>query len=343
MSFEPGDASNSHVSSSGLVLFFVGATRSVNVNVATNATTTTIQCESGDMLAFEGDCGSAIRCEVSSLPIDLRNRPSGIAAITYVIRLEWSKEHACSGGVTFTPQTPCPLRFPAWTAYGALGVDVEARESGLPNTGLGLFLLRDYPRGGIVTEYDGALRHVRKVSGKRKLAEMTLSSHWRSLPGCDLVIEGISEFRGLFNGRGGASLANHKTGREANSKFEIIWTERDRIPRFCEDDGCHYVVPRIVLTLLKPAFKGDELFVDYGEDTAKRFLLSSPYENQGKLGRKCGSSPFDERLIFNASGQRATSASGVVTQPLPALTVQASLVGEVDDIDNQSLGEMVCF
>ena len=83
--------------------------------------------------------------------------------------------------------------------------------------------------------------------------------------------------------------------------------------------------------------------MDYGEDTAKRFLLSSPYENQGKLGRKCGSSPFDERLIFNASGQRATSASGVVTQPLPALTVQASLVGEVDDIHNQSLGEMVCF
>jgi len=340
-SFQPGDASNSHVSSSGLVLFFVGATRSVNVNVATSATTTTIQCESGDMLAFEGECGSAISCEVSSLPIDLRNRPSGISAMTYVIRFEWSQEHACSRGVTFTPQAPCPKRFPAWTAFGALGIDVEARQSGLPNSGLGLFLLRDHPRGGIVTEYDGALRHVRKVSGKRKV-DKALSSHWRSLPACDLVIEGISESRGLFNGRGGASLANHKAGREANSKFEIIWSERDRIPRFCEDDGCHYVVPRIVLTLLKPAFKGDEIFVDYGEDTAKHFLLSSPLEKQGALGRKFGSSPFNERLIFDASGgQRAKSPSGVVTQPLTTLTVQAVLVGEQDDIQNQSLGEMV--
>ena len=316
------------VSSKAQILLFVGATRTVQLN-AVNTTTTTIDCESGDMLAFEGDCGSNTSCEVCSLAIDLKNRPSGIAAVTFVLRLEWSQEHACvSGGASFRPQGPCPQRIPAWTAFGVIGIDVEARTSGLEDSGMGLFLLRDFPRAGPVTEYDGALRHARKVSGKSKL-DLKMSSHWRSLPGCDLVIEEISEKRGLFNGRGGASLANHKPGRAANCKFDILWAERDRIPRFCEDDGCHYVVPRIVLYLLRPAEKGDELFVDYGEDTAKRFLLASP-EHQGPM--KLGSSPFEERFVYARRARDISAADNggveVSYQPMSSMHAVALLPGE---------------
>jgi hypothetical protein len=275
------------------------------------------------MLAFEGDCGSNTTCEVCALAVDLNNRPSGIAAVTFVLRLEWSQEHTCiSGGASFKPQAPCPQRIPAWTAFGVIGIEVEARTSGIPDSGMGLFLLQDFTRAGPVTEYDGALRHVRKVSGKSSV-DFKLSSHYRTLPGCDLVIEGISEKRGLFNGRGGASLANHKTGRAANCKFRILWAERDRIPRFCEDDGCHYVVPRIVLYLLQPAVKGDELFVDYGEDTAKHFLLASP-QHQGPM--KLGSSPLDERFVFARRGDNG--GAEVCYEPLTSLHAVAMLPGE---------------
>ena len=101
------------------------------------------------------------------------------------------------------------------------------------------------------------------------------------------------------------------------------------LPRFCEDDGCHYVVPRIVLYLLRPAEKGDELFVDYGEDTAKRFLLASP-EHQGPM--KLGSSPFEERFVYARRARDISAADNggveVSYQPMSSMHAVALLPGE---------------
>ena len=71
------------------------------------------------------------------------------------------------------------------------------------------------------------------------------------------------------------------------------------IPRFCEDDGCFHVLPRIVLTLLGPARQGDELFVDYGIDTARRFLEMSA--SRKRLHSKVGESQIEERQFFDQS------------------------------------------
>ena len=285
----------------------VGATRSLEFDDG-KGTTVSLSCESGDLLAVEGALAATIAFNVGTLPMDLHNPPTGIKAVTFVVRLQWSHDHVCSGArddsdSSFANLSPFPVCIPAWTQFGVLGAEVEARTSAIDGAGFGLFLLKDYERGGPVTEYDGSLRSHAKIVGKRDPIILgQRSSHWRSLPGCDFVIEGISQHQGMFNGRGGASLANHKAGNHANCKFEIVWKERELIPRFCEDDGCFHIVPRIVLTLLGPAKQGDELFVDYGIDTAKRFMEDAPRSaSRKRLHSKVGESQIEERQFFDQS------------------------------------------
>jgi len=260
--------------------------------------------------------------DVGTLPMDLPNHQTGVFSISYVLRIRWSHDHVCSYGgdkCTFANLTPFPDRIPAWTQFGVLGEEVEAKPSEIDGAGLGLFLLKDFPSGGPVTEYDGSLRCNAKVVGKRgDNGSNVLTSHWRTLPGCDFVIEGISQGRGLFNGRGGASLANHKPGNEANAKFEIVWTERERIPRFCEDDGCFHVVPRIILSLLAPAKKGAEIFVDYGINTAKLFMESNPTNVLKGVGSKVGQCLFHERQFFDNHDVHM-QAEGVTHLPIVEL------------------------
>ena len=238
--------------------------------------------------------------------------------------------------ISFDNLAPFPERIPAWVHYGVLGLDVEAKTSGVDGAGLGLFLLKDYPNGGPVTEYDGSLRSLAKIIGKRDEAFLDMrTSHCRSLPGCDFVIEGISEHKGLFNGRGGASLANHKPGSEANCKFDIVWTEREKVPRYCEDDGCFHLVPRIILTLLRPASKGVELFVDYGEQTAKKFMEAHCESSRRSiLGSKVGESKL-EVLQFYDNSQAVPTVPGIMDQ-LPSIQLGQSSSSATDK-SNQNL------
>ena len=291
----------------GAVVYFVlGCTRSLGF-IDEKETAVSIECESGDLIAVEGELASCMPFNVSTLPVDLPNHLRGVFSISYVLRFQWSHEHTCrSEGSkdTFENLQPFPIRIPSWNQYGVVGSVVEARKSGIDGAGLGLFLLKDFPGGGPVTEYDGSLRSNAKVVGKRD--ERTFhqqTSHWRTLPGCDFVIQGISQHEGLFDGRGGASLANHKKGNEANCKFDIIWTEREKVPRFCEDDGCFHLVPRIVLTLLAPAKKGTELFVDYGIDTAKKFMDGHSRHVLEGVGSKVGECRLLVKDFYNNSDQ----------------------------------------
>ena len=309
------------------MFFIIGADRTLEF-MDENGTAIAMSCESGDMISVEGELASKMPFDVGTLPVDLPRHMTGLFSISYVLRFQWSQNHVCGSGsqsCTFSDLAPLPERIPAWSHFGILGVDVEAKASAIDGAGLGLFLLRDYPKGGPVTEYDGSLRCHAKVIGKRQATIPNLrTSHWRSLPGCDFVIEGISQHRGLFNGRGGASLANHKAGSDANCKFEIIWTERDCIPRFCEDDGCFHVVPRIILTLFKPARAGMELFVDYGEDTVKRFMDATSPSVLGSVGYKVGECLFHERQFFRKDQDDAIP-DGVTPLPVQSLLFDSVL------------------
>ena len=280
------------MNSSGTVVYLVcGAERSFDFTDE-NGVVISLHCAHGDLVSMDGDLSSLTPCEVRSLPIG-PNAPRGFMAITFIVRFEWSISHVCASGTDITRLASFPKVVPSYHEYGLLGVDVEAKESSISDAGFGLFLLRDFPNGGVVTEYEGPLRYHSKIIGKRDVKDNSESSHWRSVPGTDFVIVGISEKRGLCVGRGGASFANHKAASEANCKFDIIWTKSLVRPRFCEDDGCYYTVPRIVLTLLRPAVKGEEMFVDYGEETAKRFMNNSA---PCPLSPK---SPFEELHFFS--------------------------------------------
>ena len=299
----------------GAVVYLLsGAARSFNF-IDDEGVAISLECEAGDVVSMDGDLSSSSPCDVSALPIG-PNQLRGISAVSYIVRFEWSAPHTCQSGTDLTSLIPYPRHVPNFVEYGVLGVDVEARQSTIAESGLGLFLLRDYPDGGIVTEYDGPLRYQSKVTGKRDKSTILGSSHWRSVPNTDFVIEGISATRGLLTGRGGASLANHKPGNRANCKFEIIWTKSVLRPRFCEDDGCYHTVPRVVLTLLRPGATGDELFVDYGDETAKRFLhnqSASPCPEKIKQ--------FHEQHFYADPRNEEVPASEIPGESVSALTV----------------------
>ena len=87
-------------------------------------------------------------------------------------------------------------------------------------------------------------------------------------------------------------------------------------PRFCEDDGCYPTVPRVVLTLLRPGATGDELFVDYGDETAKRFLhnqSASPCPEKIKQ--------FHEQHFYADPRNEEVPASEIPGESVSALTV----------------------
>ena len=205
----------------GAVVYLLsGAARSFNF-IDEKGVAISLECENGDLVSMDGDLSSSSPCDVSGVPVG-PNQLRGIAAVSYIVRFEWSAPHTCNSGTDLTSLIPYPKHVPDFVEYGVLGVDVEARQSSILESGLGLFLMRDYPDGGIVTEYDGPLRYQSKIPGKRDKSTLSELSHWRSVPNTDFVIEGISEKRGLLKGRGGASLANHKAGNLANCKYEII-------------------------------------------------------------------------------------------------------------------------
>ena len=324
-----------------MVYFVLGASRSLDFKEE-NGTSVSLCCDDGDMIAVEGESACVMPFDVGCLPVDEPNARTGVLAVTYVLRFQWSHDHVCGDGghsISFDNLAPFPERIPAWVHYGVLGLDVEAKTSGVDGAGLGLFLLKDYPAGGPVTEYDGSLRSHSKIIGKRDDNILDAqTSHWRSLPGCDFVIEGISEHKGLFNGRGGASLANHKPGSEANCKFEIVWTEREKVPRFCEDDGCFHLVPRIILTLLRPANKGVELFVDYGDDTAKRFMEAHRgRSSMCTLGSKVGESKLEVLQFYDNSQAVRTVPEQIDSLPIIHLGQSNSSVSDLSQAQSVSI------
>ena len=142
-----------------------------------------------------------------------------------------------------------------------LGDGIDFRHSTLAGAGDGLFALRAFRKGEVVTFYDGILLHMLKVTGKfNKSLCVANWSHWRSVPERDLVIKGVSRNHGACDGRGGASIANHLPEKK-NCTFT---NARFYIPMFCEDDFEWTSVRPTLLITTRKVLIGEELFVDYG-------------------------------------------------------------------------------
>jgi len=135
------------------------------------------------------------------------------------------------------------------------------KKSSIPNSGDGLFATRAFSKGEAVTWYDGDLVFVLKVKGKMNTEKKGVYwSHWRSVPEHDLVVRGIRRGFGAFEGRGGASLANHDRNRQ-NCSFK---NSTKFVSMFFEDDFQWWPVRLMLLVATRDIFEGDEVFVDYG-------------------------------------------------------------------------------
>ena len=156
----------------GAVVYLLsGAARSFNF-IDDEGVAISLECEAGDVVSMDGDLSSSSPCDVSALPIG-PNQLRGIFAVSYIVRFEWSAPHTCQSGTDLTSLIPYPRHVPNFVEYGVLGVDVEARQSTIAESGLGLFLLRDYPDGGIVTNTMALF-----AINPRSLASVTNQQFW---------------------------------------------------------------------------------------------------------------------------------------------------------------------
>ena len=143
-----------------------------------------------------------------------------------------------------------------------LGHGVEFRLSSIPDSGDGLFATKRFNQGDAITWYDGDLKHVLKIVGKEQLGTEARKqwSHWRSVPELDFVVRGIKRGMGAFDGRGGASIANHCPQKQNCALRHGVKT----ISMFCEDDFQWWQVRPTLLIATRDVLEGEELFVDYG-------------------------------------------------------------------------------
>ena len=80
------------------------------------------------------------------------------------------------------------------------------------------------------------------------------------MPEHDFVVRGIKRSAGAFDGRGGASLANHCPAKQNCA----LRNGTKQISMFCEDDFQWWQVRPTVLVAIEDVCDGEEIFVDYG-------------------------------------------------------------------------------
>ncbi len=132
------------------------------------------------------------------------------------------------------------LDFPGATVGDGLSV----RRSTIPNAGNGLFADRDFPRGTVITKYDGPIAMVPSV-----LPFGDETTHWASLMR-GFVVQGL---RTPVVGRGGGSFMNH-VPRGANATF-------------VRNDAAEHPYYGIYVKAKRNIRKGDEIFLTYGKDS----------------------------------------------------------------------------
>ena len=75
----------------------LGASRSLNFKDE-NGTTITMNCDDGDMIAVEGEAACTMPFDVGCIPMDEPNPTTGVLAVTFLLRFQWSPDHVCGDG-----------------------------------------------------------------------------------------------------------------------------------------------------------------------------------------------------------------------------------------------------
>ena len=181
---------------------------------------------------------------VRVLSLDKNKAPSSHATPEQIDDLTMASA-AASAAAASVAATDSDRRGPLPSSLG-FPVDVlaQVKPSTVRDAGLGLFALRDLPKGTRVTWYDGAVLDRTQAA----VVAATDPSFLRSVS-FDEVIDGL---RRPLAGRGAASFANH--GARAalrNADLKALW------------DRAHHAT-RIVLVTTQAVRAGEELLVNYG-------------------------------------------------------------------------------
>ena len=110
-----------------------------------------------------------------------------------------------------------------WPNVSRIGTGLELRQSGIPNSGMGVFSTRYFKRGDVVTFYDGLVFQPSATTLTRLLNENRAdgtpkSSHLlklREFEGSTWYIDGVRSTH-QTRGRGAGSLINSARGLDAN-------------------------------------------------------------------------------------------------------------------------------
>ena len=140
------------------------------------------------------------------------------------------------------------------------GVEIAPSLIQIDGSGCGLFTSRRFPKGSVVTWYDGVLLWATRVLDQKR-GKYNDKTHWRAVQGMDMVIQGLrSVGDGDLTGRGGGSIINHDLDRQ-NCK---IMNSSHHILMWCESDHLFHRIVAVVIEATRDIEAFEELYCDYG-------------------------------------------------------------------------------
>ena len=149
-------------------------------------------------------------------------------------------------------------RAPFSHGYVLDNVNITVRPSTILNAGNGLFSLREFKKGEVITEYSGeVISHAEASLDKGP----EYRSHFRSLESMSTVLAGLKE---PVMGQGAASFPNDIRAKSRyNSEFYTRWDE---------SKGRN----RVYIKATKPIHPGEEIFVSYGATYWSKYPNAPP-------------------------------------------------------------------
>ena len=130
-----------------------------------------------------------------------------------------------------------------------------------------MWTTRSFKTDEPITWYDGnILVHQRRIAGEWNGNNFSDKTHFRSIQGMDMAIDGLKISDGPLLGRGGGSFINHLPER-ANCRYSN--SKSDKLERFCPEDNNTYEVAASILIATRPVFPKEELFINYGHGVQK--------------------------------------------------------------------------
>jgi hypothetical protein len=128
-----------------------------------------------------------------------------------------------------------------------IGRGLEVRESRIPNSGRGLYAMRDFPEGEIITLYFG---HLFGESERKLLQESGRGSHAKPLQFKHMYLDGVkTTFAGMHAGQ----LVNQGDRASCNCEWKVLELYPSSGERVLAIKATRYV------------HAGEELYISYGK------------------------------------------------------------------------------